>query len=402
MPAMLTQLRTSMIDVQLAFFLVAATHYATRPVLRLRDAAAAALCMALVLGSKSSGLASVPPLFLVTFGRLLLRERRLRLGAALGLATASGLGLAGVAGLTFVRNWLAFHNPIWPASYANPRLGIDWPGLVSLERLCPDLALRDLVEQKYHVPVGGIADIIARDYGYGVPWVVVPLAAVALTVLGAVVVRARLARSPDARAENLLLVAALGAAFVKWSPSVAIARYNAHVVAIAVVGIAWCLGRARRSLRLHEGALAATLVMTLVPWVWTGWFFGVDLRWRDIAALLRHSAAERATMNVAGFQMPSDVARARERELGPGDVAVFTQELAFPGVLWNHRLSNRVEYVEFKAAEAFLARVDELRAKWVVVGAHSPGRAALSARAEQWTLVGTAVRQDGTVVFRRR
>jgi hypothetical protein len=401
-PAMLTQLRTSMIDVQVVFFLLAAVHFATRPELRLVDAAAASLCMALVMGSKSSALAWVPPVAVVTYGRLLLAHRRERLGAALAVMAGGCALIAGVAALTFVRNWLAFRNPLWPVSYVNPRLHIDWPGLVTLERISPEPPLREIVRQKYHHPTGGVGDIIARDYGYGVPWIVVPLACVALVVALVVALRARAARSPDARTENLLLVAALGAVFMKVSPSLSIARYNGQVVAIAMISIAWLADRLRDATRLHEGAVASTLVLSLVPWVWTDFFFGLDLTFRDIVALHQHSAAERASMNVATFEMPARVARQRERDLGRGDLVVFTQEMAFPGVLWNQEMSNRVEYVRCDDAATFLARIDGLHPRWVVVGDASPARAALVARSSEWELLGPATKQDQTVVFRRR
>lgn len=107
-------------------------------------------------------------------------------------------------------------------------------------------------------------------------------------------------------------------------------------------------------------------------------------------------------MNVADFQMPPETARAREAELGPGELVVFTQEMAFPGVLWNHRMSNRVEYVELTGAPAFLAEIEARHPKWMVVGAKSPGHAVLAAQPAAWEYVGVACTQDQTVAFRRR
>jgi hypothetical protein len=56
--------------------------------------------------------------------------------------------------------------------------------------------------------------------------------------------------------------------------------------------------------------------------------------------------------------MPHEVARAREQELRSGDLLVFTQEMAFPGVLWNNEMSNRVEFLEFKTADQFVADLE--------------------------------------------
>ena len=401
-PAMLSQMRTSMIDVEVTFFLLAAVHFATRPRLRVRDAAAATLATALVVASKSPGLAWAPPIVAVAYGRLLWTHGRARPRAALALAVAGSAALAGIAALTFARNWLAFGSPLWPLSYDNPRLHIHWPGLVTLARITPSPPLSKLLSVKYGRPTGGVGDIIARDYGYGVPWVVLPLAAVSLVAALATAARARLRRRPDAATENLLLVALLGAAFVAGSPSLNIARFNVHVVAIAMLAVAWAAGRLRDGARFHEGAVAATLVMTMVPMAWTDWFF--QRRVADMVTLLRSSPAERAVMNVEGFEMPADVARMRERELGPGDLVVFTQPLAFPGVLWNHAMSNRVAYVELRSVASFLAEVDWLRPKWVIVGVGSPAARALreDGAGKRWERVGTAVAQDRTEAYRRR
>lgn len=400
MPAVVTQTRTSMIDVQVAFFLLGAIHFATRPVFRLRDAVSATLCMVLLTGAKSNALTMVPPLALVTYARLLLTHGKTRLGAAVGVIAAGCLVMAGLAALTFVRNWVAFGDPVWPVTYDNARLHIHWQGLVTLEQMSPDKPLLALAQQKYHRPTGGIPDIIARDYGYGVPWVVVPLAMISTVAAIVTAIRGRLARSPDALTENLLLVVGLGAVFLKVSPSVSIARYNVQIVAIAMVAIGWAAGRLRDAARFHEGAVASTLIMTIVPMIWTDWFFGEDFK--SIAALVRRSAAERATMHFADFQMPSEVARERERDLGRGDLLIFTQEMVFPGVLWNQEMSNRVEYVEFKTAPRFLAEIEARSPRWVVVGGSGLARSTLASRPATWEYVGVACKQDQTVAFRRK
>ncbi|MEP7121452.1 MAG: hypothetical protein ABJE95_11100 [Byssovorax sp.] len=400
MPAVITQTRSSMIDVEVAFFLVAAIHFATRPVLRLRDAVSATLCMVLITGSKSSALTLVPPLLLVTWARLLLAHVRTRRGAALGVILGGGALIAGTGALTFARNWRAFGNPVWPVSFDSAALHVHWRGLATLARMTPDKPLAALVAQKYQRPSAGIADILARDYGHGIPWIVVPLALGSLVAAVVVAILARRAKKPDAVTENLLLVAALGAIFIKVSPSLSIARYNVQIVAVAMCCIGWAAGRLRDGTRFHEGAVASTLILTLVPLYWTGWFFGTDFK--GVGALLHSSADERVTLHFADFQMPPDTAKARERELGPGDLVVFTQEMTFPGVLWNHRMSNRVEYVEFRAAPPFLAEIERRQPKWMVVGGASPARAALVAQPATWEFVGTACKQDQTVAFRRR
>jgi hypothetical protein len=399
-PALFSQLRSTMIDVQVAFFLLAAAHFATRPALRVRDAAAAVLCMALIVGSKSSGPALVVPLAAVTFSRLLWGQVRKRPGPVLGLIAAGSLLVSGVAALTFVRNWIAFDNPFWPVSYSIPWLNIRWRGLIALPQFMHPMALLDLARLKYDHPVGGVGDILQRDYGYGVPWVVLPLSLVSAAVACVVALVARLRRRPDKDCENLLLVLGLSAVFIVLSPSLTIARYNVQIIAMMIAAIAWLAGRISGGFRLNEGAMACTLVISLVTWYWTGWLFGLDLDVQGIIALTKHGAKDRAAMHVATFTIPAEVARARERDLQAGDLVVFTQGLAMPGGLWNHKMSNRLQYVFFDEPKNFLQRMDDLKPKWVVV---PPGAAqsAMLSRPE-WEQVGLAERVQNNVIFRRK
>lgn len=131
MPAVVTQLRTSMIDVEVAFFLIAAVYYATHPSFAFRDALVASLAMALLAGAKSSAVVWVPQLALLTYGRLLLLHEG-RVLRSLALTVGGALSLAGIGALTYLRNWQAFGNPNWPFRYTNPRLGLAWPGVTTL------------------------------------------------------------------------------------------------------------------------------------------------------------------------------------------------------------------------------------------------------------------------------
>jgi hypothetical protein len=365
-----------------------------------RDALAATLAMLLITGAKSSALTMVPPLMLVTYGRLLLAQGKARRGAALAVIGGGSAAIVGMGALTFARNWLAFRNPVWPVTFSEPRLGLQWRGLVTLQKLTPSKSLGVMLAQKYGHPVPGIADILARDYGYGVPWVVLPLALLALVAALIVALRRRRAGRPDAPTENLLLLAALGAVLLAGTPNASSARYNVHLVAVLVVAIAWAAGKMREAARFHEGAVAGTLLLTLVPMVWTGWFFGVD--GKGITALLRRSHAERASSYAGDFHLSPEVARARDRELGPGDLVIFTQETLFIGALWNDQLSNRVEYLERRDTHDFLDEIEKRHARWVVVGGPSALRAALMAPNSGWELVGPAGAPDKMVAFRKR
>src|SRR5262249_7274412 len=85
-PANYSQLRTSLIDVQVGFFLVAALHFATRPALRFKDAVAATGLLCLLVGSKGTALVWAPPIVLVLYVRLWLAAGKERRRAAVALA----------------------------------------------------------------------------------------------------------------------------------------------------------------------------------------------------------------------------------------------------------------------------------------------------------------------------
>jgi hypothetical protein len=396
-PAISSQLRTTMIDVELWLFALGAIYFATRVGLRPRDAALALLAGAMVLGAKSTGLVLVPPIVLVLCARALRSQAR----AAFALSISVGLVLiAAIASLTFVRNFRAFHNPFWPVSYHNSALGIDFRGLATAAQVAPDLKFSDLLQQLYEHPAGGVHDIIVHGYGYAVPWIVLPLGALGLVVCFVVATRAALQRARDRVAENLLLVAFVTLVPLCVSPSWSNARYNLQAVVLALVALAW-LSERWSAERLREGALGGSVLLSVMSLFWSGYLWGLGLTSADIGSLLRHTKSERASMNFSNFQMPARVAALREAELGPGEVAVFTQELSFIGVLWNDRFSNQVSYLPMRDARSFSLELVRRHARWVAVGAKSMARRALDGNPD-YELAGTAAEQDKTLIYRLR
>ena len=111
MPAMWTELRTTYTDIQIIFFVVAALHFTTRPVLRWRDAGMAFVAMALAIAGKGTGLTLVPPVAFVLAVRLVFwipsGRRITALAAVLGIAVT----LLAIAALTLVPNWHRHQNP---------------------------------------------------------------------------------------------------------------------------------------------------------------------------------------------------------------------------------------------------------------------------------------------------
>jgi hypothetical protein len=396
-PAISSQLRTTMIDVELWLFALGAIYFATRTRLRPRDAALALLAGAMVLGTKSTGLVLVPPVVLLLCARALRGQPR----AAFAFSISLGLLLiAAIASLTFVRNFRAFHNPFWPVSYSNRALGIEFRGLATVAQVAPDLKFPDFLRQLYEHPAGGVHDIIAHGYGCAVPWIVLPLGALGLIVCLFAAMRGALQHARDRVAENLLLVAFVTLGPLCASPSWSNARYNLQAVVLGLVAIAW-LSERWSAERLREGALAGSVLLSVMSLFWSGYLWGLGLTLPDIGSLLHHTKAERASMNFSGFQMPAPVAALREAELGAGEVSVFTQELSFIGVLWNDRFSNQVSYLPMREARSFQVELLRRHARWVAVGAKSMARRALD-RSPDYELVGTAAEQDKTVIYRLR
>jgi hypothetical protein len=397
MPAISSQLRTTMIDIELWLFVLAAVHFATRATLRPSHALLALLACALSLGTKSTSLALIPPILLVVCVRALRHGERARFAPAL----VAGLGLiASVAALTFGRNWRVFHNPFWPVSYRSALLGVDFPGLATLRQVAPDTPFFEFLRHAYEHPSGGVHDIIVRGYGYAIPWVVWPLGTVALLVCALVVARGLVLRARDAEAENLALVALITLLPLALSPSLSNARYNLQAIVALLLAMVWLCQRWSAA-RFLEGALAASILLSLMSLVWSDFLWGLNLNWRDVVALARHSKAERASMNFSKFQLSAYTARQREAELGPGDLALFTRELTFIGLLWNDRFSNRVSYSATSDASSLLAEIRARRARWIALGVSNPARILLEASPD-FQFVGFASREDKTVIFRLR
>ncbi len=397
MPQAWAQLCQVYIDVQVAFFALAAIYLATRPRYRVRDAVLATVALALLMGSKFSALSMVPPIALVAYARLALRWLRARPVAVVGTAVGGSAALAAVAGAFLLRNWQAFSNPLWPVTYDNARFGIHWKGLRSLEAIVADAPLHEIVSAMYDPPGKGLRDVIDRGYGYGIAWVVVPVGLVALAIAVAAVAAQRLRWIDRRGLENLgwvLFPIALGL-FTAPTLSGRNARYNLHLVAGLTVAITW-LFAGRRWLRAREGVMAAAIALSILPLFWTDgylWSWGMT---DDPAAIFRRPFAHHQYIEAPTFDL---LAKERSAELGAGDRVVFDEGIIFVGALWNFDFSNSVEFVPFQSEKDFLASVDRANAKWVAAGTSGAQNALL--RSHRWQLVGKISSAGDERVYRR-
>jgi hypothetical protein len=380
-------------DMEMAFFLLAATYWASRgPALRFRDLAMTTIALALAAATKTTWLVFVPPVAAVAYVRLIrwhfaARSRDVAVGIA-----GSVLVILVVGGLCMGRNWLHYQNPVWPVTYDLPRLGIHWPGLFTAN----DSKGHDpTVAEGFVVAKGGVRDVMRHGYGLAITWIGGPLGVLALAVwlvlLGRDVVRRRLG-------DRVLAIGALMVPCLVWlvvGPNFGQPRYNLHVIgALLVMGV-WLVREVLYD-RLREGLLGAMLVLSVVPLFWMG-----DVNVTTVEEekeRLAHPFASRAFSLHPSFDL---LEREKDAELGPGDEVVFSEGVSFPGLLWNFDFSNRVDYAEFTSSPDFLARISSLRAKWVCVGASSAAKRALDQSAD-WVLIGRTNPGLDEVVFRRK
>ncbi|HEV3194407.1 MAG TPA: hypothetical protein VGY54_28115 [Polyangiaceae bacterium] len=409
-PGALLELRSTYIDVQVTAFLLAAVHFVvTRQRMRIRDGWMAGLALALTMGSKSVALAWVPLLAAPATMRLVAEHWRRRLGPALATIAGGAVLIGAMGSLTYVRNWIHYHNPIWPLAYDNVRFRIHWAGVYGLDSMDVNKPLKDVYSSIASVPVPGhdFADTRVYGYGFAIPFLLLPLDAVLLVVLTIAGVRwaaQRLVLHPaaqaDARIPCALVLAAVFFAMAYVSPGLWVPRYNIHLVAGLLFVIGWATGYARAP-RLGDGVASFTIIASLVSlwWAQPGW--GMDIQ--TALEFAKLPADRRAAHAPAEWAIDDPVAEARERELGPGAVLAFTDDVAFPGQLWNENYSNRLEYVPTELGpQGALERLEQIHARWFTVGPQSALYSTIRAHPERWQEVGRATRTlNPPIAFRR-
>jgi hypothetical protein len=379
-------------DMEMGFFLLAATYWASCASFRFRDLLMATVAMALAAATKTTWVLFVPPLAAVAYARLIRWHISTRSRDVVLAILGSMIAILAVGGLCIGRNWWHYKNPVWPVAYDIPSLGIHWPGLFTPA----DYKGHDPpVTAGFEVPKGGMHDVMRHGYGLAVMWIAGPLGIVAMGVwlltLGRDVLRRALS-------EPVLGIGALVAPCLVWlvvGPNFGQPRYNLHVIgAFLVIGV-WLL-RGPLYERLREGLLGAMLVLSIVPLFWMNEANVTTVE--EERERLGHPFASRAFSLHPSFDL---LEQQKEAELGPGDGVVFSEGVAFPGLLWNFEFSNRVDYLEFTNAREFAARVNDLDPKWICVGASSAARRALD-QSPAWVLIGRTNPGMNEVAFRRK
>lgn len=388
-PGAILQLRSTYVDLTVMAAFLAAAHYALKPDLRSRDVWMAALGIGLSCGTKANQVVFGAFLALVVLARVLalaVRERRARHV----LHPLGGLLLVlALAAPHYVRTYLDHGNPVWPFRFDSERLDVHLPGPIDIQDM--QWPLEQVLHEMYDVPSQGqdYYDTRRHAYGYGLTYLGLPLLVLTLLVLLARVPRTvvRGDRRELAAQTRLLLLLLVGALTFASSPALYWARFSLGGVALGVAAVAWILDQRWRGLSA-EGVLSAILfsnVLTLA-WAQPAW----EVRLRDAFDLAEMAPGERVFADTSGCLFSPEVRRWREERIGPGDVVVFDDDLAFAGNLWNEALTNRVVHVPFRGREGYLERLDELDAEWVLMYEHRDEYRALASRPGTWREIGRA------------
>lgn len=401
-PACVLQLRSTYVDVFAAAAATAALHFATKRPLATRDVLLGGLCLSLWIGTKTSALFGAPLCALALLAGLRAARGRWRVLATLA---ATALPLAALS-LTYLRNALRFHNPIWPLPVRAPRLGLDWPGAASPSDLDVAAPLATTLRSIFlpTAPGRDFPDLRSGGYGLAVAWGLAPLALLGFALAARRVALARrvgatrAARVAGARARAALALVGLLLPSFLLSPAIWSARYHLAFVAAltGLGGLALARLPRRAALALVAGAtgLSVARLASFDPPLG-----GATLS--ELGAAARATRAERAAAAPASFTLAPDVARLRDQTLGPESLTVFGDGVTFPSVLWNERFDNRVVYVPDDTPAGLAKTLDRLAPTWIVARPDEPLYRYARERPERWRPIGLASRGQPTWAFAR-
>jgi hypothetical protein len=410
MPACAYYLHGTYVDPLNAAHVLGAVLFATVDRPRLRDGALTSLGLALSIGSKGLALISAP-ITGVVGATLLLREHwHRRRGAAIAVVAGGFVLVAATASVTYLRNYLAFHNPLWPDMRVEiPSLGIHWPGQgpwvtetgqgggtpVNLNESLPKL-----LDHLFALPfsVHGMWFDQAVEYGIGIVWVALPLAIMGFVAVFMAALRRRLGYTWRAERPPPVAIALILGVMIAGSPALWGARYHVSHVALVCVLAAWFTHR-RSWAALEEPAVSAILVTSLMMFWWAPeprYYLSPE----RLVQLAHASPLARELDQNLGSPTVTASAFAREKELGPGTLMVFDEHYSgYPSLFWNNTYSNRIQYL--RGGPDFLKRAREAGATWINLSPQDPNLAVARQPGSGWQEVGQLNLYVASYAFRR-
>lgn len=404
-PGVALELRTTYIDLQVGAYLIGALAFCTRPGMRLRDGWMAGVALALLIGGKSIALAWVPVLAVALAIRMFVAQHKRPL-ATFGTLLGAAALICAMASVTYYRNWINFHNPIWPVAVDNDKWNIHWSGVQTLAETDVNRPVLEVYKAMITPPQPGHDYADTRVYGYGVaaPLVLFPLALLAMPLvvvrgLRWVLDRALGANDPNARrAAWVLAMALIVFAMSVKTPALWSARYNIQIVVGLMLVAAW-IG-SESNARFATELASVVLVLNLISVYWLDppiGAIGID----GTIAQAKRRPIDRVANPATGWSMEPKVALAREG-LRPGEIVVYGDRITFPSVLWNETFSNRIQYVPSGDAESTAQKLDAMNAAWVVAMPGDYLHAAIAKHPDRWEELGKASLGYPNTAWRRR
>jgi hypothetical protein len=399
-PGIILQLNSTYIDTHIATIHLATLAIATRPKLRLRDGVVAGLAFGLLAGTKGHALTWIPFSGAVAFIRLFWQNFRASKGGTIAVALAGIASILFVALPTYARNWIRYKNPVYPVEFASETLHLRFPGHQRLDEIRRPFSrvLGDIYT--FHTPGADHVDIGNHGYGYGLAWIAIPLAALALLVAIRRSVSARMADAPSADTDNLLITTIPVLLTAPLSPALWSARYNDHVSAAILLLALWATSS--RGLKLFGDVPAGACLVMSFLFIHFAVPTAFNVNWADARRMLSESPVERVTEEWVGHWQLHDFAAHRENDLKRHDVVAYTDAYLFPALLWNERYENDILYVPYKSSEQFLQDLDDNHVRWVTTHAHRTGYQELST-SPVWEEMGPITKNsERWTWFRRR
>lgn len=358
-----------------------------------RDRWMCLLALGLYIGTKMTGLfhlALLGPWIAARAGIELWHAQGHRL-RKLGDIASSVIGLLAVGSFKYIENTILQGNPFYAFRVKVPLLGqlpgvydpaqfYDTPAGKSPLFFGADGAIGKLLRSWYSSSEAPTfwPDVRTGGFGPVFAWLLVP--ALLLLFL-------ELAR-PRRWSRVLPILALFFGAIVVQSP-----WWPRFIMGASIAGLV-ALGYVHAQLPFRAARLALSVAFVAL----TGWTFWqgaeAQLRQADLFmypkqfhAALTGSAEDRATLQVVNWLWPEQWAKAKEAEFQPGDVLVYDDSVYFLGEYFTSDYRNRPVYVPSNDVKAFLARVDELGARWVGVQVGSAAERALKAKGAEFLFV---------------
>ncbi len=417
MPGNARLLQSTMVDPHATALFVAAVYYASEPELRLRSAWLAILALTMAVGAKTFLLIPGFVLALLLLLRLIANRKAIGPWKAWSSMAFGAAVLTGMICVTHLRNYLVFHNPVWPDLGVDiPSLGIHWkgiavffdPNLPPSQRVYANVSFSSLIDKITAMPWTNWGDHTWQiaDYGMGVSWLIVPLGLLVSLLMPFLFLRDvlwrrlrwRVNEARAARTRTALLLSLPCVVAFATTPAVYIGRYHTAMVGMLIGVLAW-VGSHYRFRRAVEGLaffaqMTAIMMSAWTPPRWRWW-----LSFEQMSELVRAPYPAREVTERFGSPIHEPTGLAREAEIQSGDVVAF-DGISFVSLLWNNSYSNKVVWVD--SATDPLGQADRMGAKWICPGNGTLLQMQIMAASSRWAPVGPLEQERFNTVYRRR